>query len=118
MKSSKPAVLCLEADTTGVYIRKMLLEQAGYEVMVATDILLAKKLLGANKVHVVVVDGNMLGTNKSLAAELKQLNPRVSIVVLSPYDWLPSDISQEVDAVHTQLAPPDELLAKLKDIVS
>jgi len=118
MKSSKPIVLCMEADTTGVYIRKMVLQEAGYEVLVATDIALAKKLLVSTHVHAVLVDLGTMRASKSLVAELKELKPRVPLIVLSPYEWLPSDLAKDVDAVHTQLAPPDELLAKLKKVIN
>jgi len=114
---SKPTILCLEADTTGVYIRKMLLEEAGFEVLVSTDVPLAKKLLGSTRIHAVLVDVKAIRANRSVAAELKQLKPKVPIIALSPYEWLPSDLSKDVDAVHTQLAPPDELLAKLRRVI-
>lgn len=118
MKSSKPIVLCIEADTTGVYIRKMVLQEAGYDVLVATEIALAKKLLSSTSVHAVLVDLATLRSSDSLIASLKQLKPRVPIVVLSPYEWLPSDLSKDVDAVHAQLAPPAELISTLRKIIA
>jgi DNA-binding response OmpR family regulator len=118
MKSPKPIVLCIEADTTGVYIRKMVLEEAGYEVLVATDAGLAKKLLASTPIHAVLVDLETMRASKSLADELRELKPRVPLIVLSPYEWLPSDLSKDVDAVHTQLASPHELLAKLKKVIN
>jgi DNA-binding NtrC family response regulator len=99
-KSPRPVVLCIEADTTGMYIRKMVLQEAGYEVLVATDIALAKKLLLSTHIHAVLVDLSTMRASQSLAADLKQLNPRVPLIVLSPYEWLPSDLSKDVDAVH------------------
>ena len=118
MKSSKSIVLCIETDTTGVYIRKMVLQDAGYEVLVATEIALAKKLLASTPVHVVLVDLGTVRACDSLLTSLKQLQPHVPIVVLSPYEWLPTDLSKDVDAVHTQLAPPAELIAKLKQVIA
>ncbi len=117
MKTSKPIVLCIDADTTGVYVRKMVLQEAGYGVLVATDTALAKKLLSSTHVHAVLVDLRTMRASDSLVSSLKQLNPHVPIIVLSPYEWLPADLSNEVDAVHTQLAPPAELLAKLEKII-
>ena len=117
MKSSKPIVLCIEADTTGVDIRKMVLQEAGYEVLVATDLGLAKKLLVSTCIHAVLVDLSTMRESKNLASDLKHLKPRVPIIVLSPYEWVPAELSKEVDAVHPQLAPPSELLATLKKII-
>jgi|SRR5689334_18867940 DNA-binding response OmpR family regulator len=117
MKPSKPIVLCIEPDTTGVYVRKMVLQEAGYEVLVATDTALAKKLLSSTHVHAVLVDLGTMRTSDSLVSSLKQLNPHVPIIVLSPYEWLPAELSNDVDAVHAQLAPPAELLAKLEKVI-
>lgn len=117
MKSSKATLLCLEADTTGIYIRKMLLEEAGYKVLVAADLSLAKKLLSSTHIHAVLVDMEAMRANKLVVAGLKEIEPRVPVIVLSPYEWLPAELSTGVDAVHTQLAPPDELLAKIRKVI-
>jgi DNA-binding response OmpR family regulator len=117
VKPSKAIVLCIEADTTGVYVRKMVLEEAGYEVLVATDTSLAKKLLSSTRVHAVLVDVGSMRASDALVSSLKQLKPQVPVIVLSPYEWLPADLGRDVDAVHTQLAPPAELLAKLKKVI-
>jgi CheY-like chemotaxis protein len=93
-------VLCIEDEENQLAARKMLLESAGFRVLLARNgseglaIFRQEKALDA-----VVVDYYMPGMRGlSVASEMKRLRPNVPVIVLSGFASLPDEIIGIVDA--------------------
>ena len=61
MAASSHLVLCVDDETIGLHVRKLLLERAGYKVLTANDGYLGLALFSSEPVEVVVLDYSMPG---------------------------------------------------------
>jgi CheY-like chemotaxis protein len=77
-------VLCIDDDLTALYIRRLVLESAGYFVLYAGDTKTAMEIFTDTDVDLVLSDHFLQETTgMELAAEMKRLKPNVPIVILS-----------------------------------
>jgi CheY-like chemotaxis protein len=85
-------ILCIDDEEIGLSVRKMVLESGGYDVATALSGPEGLKLFAANPVvEAVVLEYSMPGMNgDEVAAELKRLNPKIKILLLTAYVDLPS----------------------------
>ena len=97
--SREPAtILCIDDETAGLLPRQLLLESAGYRVIVARSGLEGIRLFESEKVDAVVLDYWMSGMKGTqVAAELKRINAAVPIIVLSGMLDLPGEAAGLVD---------------------
>ena len=83
-ESRKPTLLCVDDNQTALHVRKLVLESAGYSVLVASDSAAAMELFSSSAVDMVVSDHFLQdGTGIELAAAMKKLKPDVPIVIIS-----------------------------------
>jgi CheY-like chemotaxis protein len=114
MGQGSPVVLCVDDELVGLQVRKLLLERAGYRVLTALDGPTGLALFGDEPVEVVILDYSMPGMNGGeVATRMRQVKPRVPILLLSAYVGLPSDVTSLVDLYMTKGEGPDILLEKL-----
>jgi PAS domain S-box-containing protein len=91
-------ILCIDDETAGLLPRQLLLESAGYRVIVARSGLEGIRLFQSEKVDAVILDYWMSGMKGTqVAAELKRINPGVPIIVLSGMLDLPGEAAGLVD---------------------
>ena len=111
-------VLCVDDETIGLRVRKIMLEGHGFRVLTATSGQQGISLFEQNKVDLVVLDFYMPDLNGGqVAAELRRLRPRVPIIFLSAYFSLPSDALEMADAFITKGEPPEVLIEKIEQLM-
>jgi CheY-like chemotaxis protein len=118
MDQASSLVLCVDDEPIGLQVRKILLERAGYRVLTAEDGPVGLALFNEEPVEVVVLDYSMPGMNGGeVASRMRQVKPKVPILLLSAYVGLPSDVTSLVDLYMTKGEGPDMLLQKLGSLL-
>ena len=112
-------ILCVDDETTGLSIRKALLETQGYRVLTAESGPKALSLFSREPLDLVVLDYSMPGMEGHDVAEaMKRLKPDVPIIMLSAYVDLPPKTLAVVDACVTKGDPSLLLLKSVSDLLS
>ena len=110
-------IMCIDDDVMGLSVRKMMLQSQGYEVLTASSGPAGLDLFAVNPVEMVVLDYSMPGMNGGqVAAELKRLNPKVKILLLTAYVDLPEDALKWVDKRCVKGVSPTSFLAELQQL--
>ena len=105
----KSLILCVDDQWNGLEGRKMLLEDAGCKVLVATSEALQR--LASHPVDLVLLDYHMPGMGGDVVAErMKVDQPDVPIALLSADDGLPESAMRWVDAFVSKNESPENLL--------
>jgi CheY-like chemotaxis protein len=119
MKAVRPkVVLCIDDETIGLRVRKIMLENHGFEVLTATDGQQGIALFDQHQVDLVVLDYYMPDLNGGqVAAEIRRRRPTVPIIFLSAYFSLPSDALEKADAFITKGDPPEVLIEKIEQLM-
>lgn len=113
-----PTILCVDDEANGLFIRKMVLQAAGYSVLTADNGCSALDVFSANTVDCVVLDYYMPGMDGGTVAErMRSLKPSVPIVLLSAYVSLPEKTLRMVDAYVTKGQSPHVLLERLGQLL-
>ncbi len=90
MGQVSPLVLCVDDELIGLQVRKILLERAGYRVLTAPDGPEGLVLFNEEPVEAVVLDYSMPGMDGGeVASRMRQIKPKVPILLLSAYVGLP-----------------------------
>ncbi len=112
-------VLCVDDEVLGLEIRRVVLEKEGYMVLTANDGKSALALFQANHVDAVVLDYAMPEMDGAQVAKaLKDLKPRIPILLLSAYLTLPEEVTRLVDMVVNKGDGALPLLRKVKELVA
>lgn len=94
-----PLLLCVDDEITGLQLRKIILENSGYRVLIASSGPEGLALFEQNSIDLVVLDFLMPEMKgDEVADRMRQLKPRVPIVMLSAYYDLPARVDLLVDA--------------------
>jgi CheY-like chemotaxis protein len=104
-------VLCVDDELNGLEGRKILLEEAGFKVLVATSGADALQLFASHPVDLVLLDYHMPGMNGDVIAEhMKAGQSDVPIALLSADDGLPESALTWVDGFVSKSESPANLL--------
>jgi DNA-binding NtrC family response regulator len=77
-------ILCLDDDPDLLYLHKIVLERAGYEVLSASNADDALELLHSNPIDMVITDHVMPGrSGEQFIADMKKLRPNLPVLLLS-----------------------------------
>jgi CheY-like chemotaxis protein len=116
MKSILPkTVLCVDDETIGLRVRKLMLEGAGFRVLTATSGQQGLEVFDQNQVDVVVLDYYMPGLNGGeVAAELRKRRKDIPIIFFSAYFSLPPQALELANAFITKGDPPEVLIEKIE----
>jgi CheY-like chemotaxis protein len=107
----RPLILCVDDEWNGLEGRKMLLEESGYKVLVATIGLEAVQLFSSHPVDLVLIDYHMPGMNRDVVAEhMKVSQPDVPIAMSSADDGIRESAPRWVDAFVSKSKSPANLL--------
>jgi len=119
MKAVRPKrVLCVDDEKIGLRVRKLMLENHGFEVLTASDGRQGLALFDEHPVDLVVLDYYMPGLNGGqVAAELRRRRPEVPIIFLSAYFSLPPSALELANAFITKGDPPEVLIEKIEQLV-
>jgi len=119
MPGSNQLILCVDDETVGLFVRKALLEKAGYRVLTAPNGPEGLDLFSQNPVEAVVLDYSMPGMHGGeVALRMRAAKPEVPILLLSAYTSLPSDVLEHVDCSMTKGEGPPILLEKINQMLS
>ncbi len=118
MPNLQHLILCVDDETIGLQVRRILLERAGYRVLTAMDGPSGLELFEKEPIEAVVLDFAMPGmTGGEVAARMRSTKPDVPILMLSAYTSLPADASASVNLYMTKGEGAPALLKKLRSLV-
>ncbi|MHB1700732.1 MAG: response regulator [Acidobacteriaceae bacterium] len=119
MDNTATLVLCIDDETLGLKVRRMVLEHAGYQVLTASSGEEGLEVFAANPVELVVLDYAMPGlTGGEVAARMRQIKPEVPIILLSAYVDLGPEVASLVDTYMVKGIGAAALLAALASILA
>ena len=119
MQTTPRLVLCIDDESVGLRVRKILLERAGYRVLTASDGPSGLEIFSSEPVQAVVLDYSMPGMHGGeVARKMRQTKPGIPILLLSAYVGLPAEVSSLVDIYMTKGEGAPALLEKLGNLVS
>lgn len=111
-------ILCVDDEETSLLLRKPVLEQAGYEVMIAASAMQALEVLSSRKIDLLLTDYLMPGqTGTELARAAKNLCPELPVILLSGVTELPKDM-EHVDLFVSKLEGPQIMCEKVAAVLS
>lgn len=112
-------VLCVDDETVGLSVRKMLLESQGYCVLTAENGPDGLAVFSKEQVDLVILDYKMPGMNGDVVAEkMKELKPSVPILLLSAYVDLPRETLDLVNRYLTKGDGPVGLLNAIAELLN
>ena len=118
MIQAKHLILCVDDETIGLQVRRMLLERAGYRVLTAPDGATGLNLFEREQVSAVVLDFAMPGmTGGEVAVCMRRVKPTVPILMLSAYTSLPPEVTSLVDLTMTKGEGAPALLQNLGTLI-
>lgn len=115
-----PTILCIDDESRGLTVRKLLLETQGYTVLTAESGPAGLELLSADKIDAVVVDFRMEPMDGLEVAKRirREHGVWIPIVLLSGYlGEIPSELLHIFDACLTKGNASEELFAELRRLV-
>lgn len=119
MSKRKLIILCIDDHEESLMARKLLLEEAGYEVLTALHGRTGLQLFIAHRVDTVILDCEMPEMNgDEVASQMKSLKPEVPILLLSGHSPLPEDKLEIFDACLSKGEPTVALLATIQQLIS
>ena len=118
MKQDSNLVLCVDDESIGLQIRKILLERAGYRVLTASDGPSGLEIFSSEPVEAVVLDYSMPGMHGGeVAVRMRQSKPQVPILLLSAYMGLSPEVTSLADLYMTKGEGAPVLLEKLASLL-
>lgn len=117
--TANPLILCIDDESLGLQIRKVVLERAGYRVLTALDGATGLVLFAEYPVDAVVLDYSMPDMNGGeIAAAMRIAKTWVPILLLSAYVDLPPEVIQSVDFILTKGDGPMVLMEKVQEMLA
>ena len=118
MAQNSHLILCVDDELVGLRVRKILLERAGYRVLTAMDGTAGLAVFESEPIEAVVLDYSMPGMHGGeVARRMRQIKPRIPILLLSAYIGLPAEVTSLVDLYMTKGEGAPVLLQKLESLL-
>jgi two-component system, OmpR family, response regulator CpxR len=117
MTPSKPTLLCVDDNQTALHLRKLVLESAGYSVLVASDFATAMQLFSSSAVQLVISDYFLNnGTGIELATAMKRLKPHVPVAIISGMVEAPEGM-EHADLFICKTDSPPQVLRNISELL-
>lgn len=115
-----PTILCIDDESTGLILRKMLLEGEGYSVMLAPSGQEGLVMLESSRVEAVVLDYRMPHmSGDEVALQIRKHWPSIPIILLSGYPQdVPERMLNRVNAFVWKGGDPGELLSAIQSVLN
>lgn len=116
----RATILCIDDESTGLILRKMLLEGEGYSVLLAPSGREGLVMLEQAHVETVVLDYRMpeMGGDE-VALEIRRHWPAIPIILLSGYPQdVPEEMLNQVNAFVSKGGDPSELLTAISSVLN
>jgi CheY-like chemotaxis protein len=118
MAQNSHLILCVDDELVGLRVRKILLERAGYRVLTAMDGASGLSIFESEPIEAVILDYSMPGMHGGeVAGRMRQIKPRIPILLLSAYIGLPAEVTSLVDLYMTKGEGAPVLLKKLESLL-
>ncbi len=118
MNNTHHLILCVDDESVGLEVRKILLERAGYRVVTALDGDAGLEIFQKEPIEAVVLDYAMPGlTGAEVATRMRVLKPQIPILMLSAYTSLPVEVNDVVNLSMTKGEGAPALLKKLGSLL-
>jgi CheY-like chemotaxis protein len=118
MASRQHLILCVDDEKVGLQVRKILLERAGYRVLIAGDGPTGLEIFAREPVDLVVLDYSMPGMNGDrVAAAMRCARPDVPILLLSAYVGLGPEVTSLVSMAMTKGEGAPVLLQRMESLL-
>jgi CheY-like chemotaxis protein len=113
-------ILCIDDESTGLTLRKMLLESEGYSVLLAPGGHEGLAILQSSRVEAVVLDYRMPHmSGDEVALEIRRRWPSIPIVLLSGYPQdVPEQMLNQVNAFVWKGGDPSEFLTAIREMLN
>jgi len=107
----RPVILCVDDEWNGLEGRRMLFEERGYSVLLATSGEQALQLFASHPPDLVLLDYHMPKMNGHVIAQrMKASQPDVPLAMLSADEALPESALESVDVFISKSESPTSLL--------
>ena len=117
-ETRKPTLLCIDDNQMALHVRQMVLESAGYTVLVASNSTAAMAIFSSSVVDMVVSDHFLQDcTGIELATAMKKLKPDVPIVIISGLVDEPEGM-EHADLFISKTDSPPEVLQKISELLN
>ena len=118
MNTADHLILCVDDESVGLEVRKILLERAGYRVVTAPDGDAGLEIFEREPIEAVVLDYAMPGlTGAEVASRMRTIKPQIPILMLSAYTSLPVEVNDVVNLSMTKGEGAPALLKKLGSLL-
>jgi CheY-like chemotaxis protein len=119
METRPATVLCVDDEQTALQLRRTLLESAGYRVLAAKSGAQAVKMFASEPIDAAVLDYWMADMNGlNVAREIRKLNPKLPIIILSAYGELLDESLGLADVwIRKGEEDPQYLLSRLEQLL-
>jgi CheY-like chemotaxis protein len=115
---SKAVILCVDDEANSLFLRKLVLQKAGYQVVTATSAKQALEILSTDRIDLVLTDQLMPSqSGTELARNIKATRPKLPVIVLSGVNELPPDASF-ADLFMSKVEGPVVLCQKISEVLS
>ena len=120
MRAEKPTILCIDDDKIGVYLRKAVLQSAGYSVLMASSGREAIEIIESEpRIDLVIVDYVMPGMDGTMvAAAIRTSRPKIPIVMLTAYVAVPENAQNWVDHIIRKGQEPAVFLQEVAKLLN
>ena len=113
----RPLILCVDDAEVALRVRKLLLSSAGYSVLTAASGEEGLELFKHNPVELVIADHFLTDrSGAEIAAEMKQINPQVPVLIVSAAAEKPSGL-EFADRFLSKGEGPDALLDSVAELL-
>ena len=110
-------ILCVDDESVGLHIRRLLLERSGYKVVTARDGGAGLASFRSEPIEAVGRDYALPGMHGGeVAARMRAEKPEVPIVLLSAFVGVPEEVIETVDIYMTKGEGAPALLDKLDSL--
>jgi DNA-binding NtrC family response regulator len=117
MIKRQPIILCVDDEDNPLVLRKLVLEKAGYKVLMAHSAEEALQIIPCQHVDLVISDHLMPGTTGTeLAHQIKTRHPRVPVILISGLNDIPVN-AESADAFISKVEGPDRLCKQVAAVL-
>lgn len=118
MADPKPVILCVDDEPNSLVLRKLVLEKAGYRVLIANSAAQAMEIFSSQPVDLVLSDQLMPGrTGTELAREIKTLSPQIPVLIISGVNEVPPD-ADSADMFMSKVEGPIAMCEKVSSLLN
>ena len=118
MNQHRAVILCVDDEENPLVLRKLVLQKAGYEVLMARSAKEALELTASRSVDLVLSDHLMPGMNGTeLAQQIKAQHPDLPVILISGVNELPTG-SSIANAFVSKIEGPQALCKEVAAILN